>query len=512
MCRFACISNERAFKMTFDSFLERLNRILLDENPERSIGDALHEECGFSIDASQLSDIVTEGTVFFDDSLAISYQQEKIRSTNKLRQITVGNSCSDGLGLSNGYFNTNSEYDARKDLSDNAKAYGKALDSNYKRFKKLNRDTEKYISTLKNNDACTLEKIYETYIQFHLEVLTIDKESGILEFLPDYSDVTIKELVKLEKKLAKERLRKQEEADKKVSLINWRDPRQHNIQKPKNPKKNDVSDSLLANNPIRSYFDEFIGLEPVKNEVEKIVAFLQVQKMRQQHGVEIKNQPSRHMVFTGNPGTGKTEMARLLAKIFYEKGIIRENIFIEADRTHLIGGYLGQTAIKTTELIESALGGVLFIDEAYAIKNGADDTYGDEAVSTLLKLMEDQRDNLTVIVAGYKEEMQMFLQSNPGLKSRFNRFIEFPNYSADELFQMLMKMVESNCYEIENIDAVKKLLLPHFETVVEEADPSFANARFVRNYFERIIEKQCLRIVNDGSSAINQLTVDDFNC
>lgn len=186
---------------------------------------------------------------------------------------------------------------------------------------------------------------------------------------------------------------------------------------------------------IESYFSDFIGLQAVSEEIKKIVSFLQVQHLRAQQGFVMKSPPSRHMVFTGNPGTGKTEMARLIAKIMYDKGIVTEDIFIEADRSDLIAEYLGQTAIKTKALIEESFGGVLFIDEAYTLKTRDDDMYGDEAIATLLQMMEDHRDKVTVIVAGYQNEMQTFIESNPGLKSRFNRYVDFPDYEDNELSQ-----------------------------------------------------------------------------
>lgn len=384
------------------------------------------------------------------------------------------------------------------------------------------------------NDAHdgNLQSIYESYVQYYSEQIAYGKEIGFYEFNTEIYYLIIKQLSYYQKKLEKELSRNKSKEKRRIYLeqkIELIERQLHSQSDNSNIKLNlvqiDNQDETVNqlslgnknsknNNSIKtihSYFDDFIGLEPVKNEVEKMVAFLQVQKLRQDSGIVVKNKPSRHMVFTGNPGTGKTEMARLVAKIFFDKKIIPKDIFIEADRASLVGGYLGQTAIKTTELIESALGGVLFIDEAYSIKSENDDMYGDEAIATLLKMMEDKRDDLVVIVAGYKLEMDNFLTSNPGFKSRFNRHIDFPNYSAKELFQILVKMINVNRYEIEDLEALRDTLLPNFEAILELNDPTFANARYVRNYFERVIEKQSLRVLREGVSFINQLKTEDFS-
>lgn len=384
------------------------------------------------------------------------------------------------------------------------------------------------------NDAHdgNLQSIYESYVQYYSEQIAYGKEIGFYEFNTEIYYLIIKQLSYYQKKLEKELSRNKSKEKRRIYLeqkIELIERQLHSQSDNSNIKLNlvqiDNQDETVNqlslgnknsknNNSIKtihSYFDDFIGLEPVKNEVEKMVAFLQVQKLRQDSGIVVKNKPSRHMVFTGNPGTGKTEMARLVAKIFFDKKIIPKDIFIEADRASLVGGYLGQTAIKTTELIESALGGVLFIDGAYSIKSENDDMYGDEAIATLLKMMEDKRDDLVVIVAGYKLEMDNFLTSNPGFKSRFNRHIDFPNYSAKELFQILVKMINVNRYEIEDLEALRDTLLPNFEAILELNDPTFANARYVRNYFERVIEKQSLRVLREGVSFINQLKTEDFS-
>lgn len=200
--------------------------------------------------------------------------------------------------------------------------------------------------------------------------------------------------------------------------------------------------------------ENMIGLDSVKDEIYSLVNLIKTQNLRKKQGLKIVD-VSLHSVFTGSPGTGKTTVARLYSSILKELGVLKKGHLTEVDRTELVAGYLGQTAIKVEEVVNKALDGVLFIDEAYSLigKNG--DTYGDEAINTLLKRMEDDRKRLVVIVAGYTDKMQDFINSNPGLKSRFNRFIEFPDYSTEELLQIFTKMIESNQYKLTENAVIK---------------------------------------------------------
>lgn len=213
--------------------------------------------------------------------------------------------------------------------------------------------------------------------------------------------------------------------------------------------------------------------------------------MRAEKGMKV-SPVSYHCVFTGNPGTGKTTVARIVSEIYKELGILKKGHLVETDRSGLVAEYVGQTAVKTNKIIDSALDGVLFIDEAYSLVDGGQSDYGKEAISTLLKRMEDDRDRLVVILAGYTDDMKRFIDSNPGLQSRFNRYIEFPDYSSDELFQIFESSTKK--YEYKLTDTASEVLKEVLNKAVEGKDKSFGNGRYVRNLFERVVENQANRI------------------
>lgn len=241
-------------------------------------------------------------------------------------------------------------------------------------------------------------------------------------------------------------------------------------------------------------FNSLVGLEGVKKEVNSLVNLLKVQKMRMDNGLPVSD-VSKHMVFSGNPGTGKTTVARTLAGIYKNLGILKGGQLVEVDRSGLVKGFVGQTAPKVMEVVDSALGGILFIDEAYTLTVGkGQGDFGQEAVDTLLKAMEDHRDDLIVIVAGYPDLMDEFLNSNPGLKSRFNKFIQFEDYSPEEQLKILEGMCKKQQYYLS--DEAKEYTLNFFTERMKEPELNFANARDVRNYLEKAISNHACRVVN----------------
>lgn len=248
---------------------------------------------------------------------------------------------------------------------------------------------------------------------------------------------------------------------------------------------------------------ELIGLETVKSDVATLTNFIKIQNMRAAKGMKAPAL-SYHCVFTGNPGTGKTTVARILASIYKELGILKKGHLIETDRSGLVAEYVGQTAVKTNKIIDSAIGGVLFIDEAYSLVTGPQNDYGKEAIATLLKRMEDDRGRLVVILAGYTQEMQLFIDSNPGLQSRFNRYITFADYTEEELLKIFLSNLNKYDYTITD-EATEKMKLLIGRAVVTK-DHNFGNARWVRNIFEKTLEIQANRLATDGNISKDALT------
>lgn len=263
------------------------------------------------------------------------------------------------------------------------------------------------------------------------------------------------------------------------------------------------ADSTVQLRELLEEIDGMIGLDGVKREIHNLVNLLQVQKMRESRGLKYPVM-SNHLVFTGNPGTGKTTVARKIAKIYRCLGILERGHLIETDRAGMVAGYMGQTAEKVNELAEKAMGGILFIDEAYTLSNyKMEGDFGQEAIDTLLKIMEDKRDNLVVIVAGYPEPMEKFLDSNPGLRSRFNKHIQFEDYSVSQLNEIFHLMCDSQDYKIAD-DAESELLL-NIGQMVAGSKENFANAREVRNYFEQVVSRQANRIMEHSGEDMDYL-------
>ncbi len=242
---------------------------------------------------------------------------------------------------------------------------------------------------------------------------------------------------------------------------------------------------------LMAELDSLVGLDQVKKDVKSMINLIKVHKLRQEHELPVAPM-SMHMVFMGNPGTGKTTVARLLGGLYRAIGALKTGQLIEVDRSGLVAGYVGQTALKTAEVIKSAMGGVLFIDEAYSLASGGENDFGREAIETLLKAMEDHRDELVVVVAGYDGPMEKFLTSNPGLESRFNKYIYFPDYTGEQLMAMFRMQCKKNGYQLTQESEKKAQDL--FTKLYEERDENFGNGREVRNRFEDMVVRQSNRV------------------
>ena len=259
------------------------------------------------------------------------------------------------------------------------------------------------------------------------------------------------------------------------------------------PPKEKIED-LLAE------LDSYVGMDAIKTEVRSLINMVQVYKLRREHDLPTTDM-SLHMVFSGNPGTGKTTVARIMSRIYHSLDILSKGQLVEVDRSGLVAGYVGQTALKTQKVIEKAMGGVLFIDEAYALNGKSENDFGQEAIDTILKAMEDHRDDLVVIVAGYTELMDRFIHSNPGLESRFNRFLLFEDYTPEQMVAIFKMQCKKGCYVL--AQGTEELVRDFIAE--ESADDSFGNARGVRNLFEHILVAQ-----NNRLAKMENITRDDL--
>ena len=275
-------------------------------------------------------------------------------------------------------------------------------------------------------------------------------------------------------------------------------------------------DSVVVNEPLEGdpykELDDLIGLGSVKTEVRSLANFVKLQKEREAKGLKTAK-VSYHLVFYGSPGTGKTTVARIVGRIYKDLGVLKKGHTVETDRAGLCGQYVGQTGPKTDSVIAKALDGVLFIDEAYSLvpEGGSGNDYGQEAISTILKRMEDYRDRLVVIVAGYKGEMQRFIDSNPGLQSRFNRYIDFPDYTGGELTDIFKMYMKKNQYTMSK--ETEAWLKERFNYAVAHKDRNFGNARYARNVFEKSIQAQANRLAGEKSldkDKLTELTIEDL--
>ncbi len=252
---------------------------------------------------------------------------------------------------------------------------------------------------------------------------------------------------------------------------------------------------------ILAELEAYIGLETVKRLIRELQAYLEIQKRRTREKL-IADPLVLHMIFRGNPGTGKTTVARLVGRLFKEMGVLQKGHVIECERADLVGEYIGHTAQKTREQLKKALGGVLFVDEAYSLARGGEKDFGKEAIDALVKAMEDNKDNLVLILAGYRLEMEWFLQSNPGLRSRFPIHIDFPDYTLDELLAIGNSMLKSREYEL--TPAGSEALRVHLQSLLN-THPYAGNARLVRNLVEKTVRKQAVRLFQKPSSSREEL-------
>ncbi len=260
------------------------------------------------------------------------------------------------------------------------------------------------------------------------------------------------------------------------------------------PPKEDIEE-------LKKELDSYIGLAEVKKEVKNLINMASVYKLRLDNDLPNPDM-SLHLVFSGNPGSGKTMIARFMARVYHSLGLLSKGTLTEVDRSGLVAGYIGQTAIKTSKVLENAMGGVLFIDEAYTLTSKTENDFGYEAVDTILKAMEDNRDDLVVIVAGYTDLMEDFIDSNPGLRSRFNKYIDFADYTAEEMLDIFKLNCKKSCYVLDS-DAEEKV--KEYFSLVSEGAGDFGNARGVRNSFEKILTEQANRIAEMESVSRDDL-------
>ncbi|NLY11162.1 MAG: AAA family ATPase [Firmicutes bacterium] len=286
-------------------------------------------------------------------------------------------------------------------------------------------------------------------------------------------------------------------------------PTHQSVTKEKPPAKPRINPVVIEHTPaeesindVIAELDSLIGLDSVKALIKEIQAFVQIQQKRSLYNL-VSEPVVLHMIFKGNPGTGKTTVARIIGKMFKHMGVLTKGHLLEVERADLVAEYIGQTAQKTRANIKKAMGGILFVDEAYSLARGGEKDFGKEAIDTLVKAMEDHRSDIIVILAGYSQPMEDFLQTNPGLKSRFPIIIDFPNYSTFELFKIAENMLEQRQYKL-NKEAKAKLYIL-IEKLVAVNEENFGNARVVRNIIEKAVRRQAVRLVSKGQITRNDL-------
>ncbi|MCK4258322.1 MAG: AAA family ATPase [Halanaerobiales bacterium] len=261
-----------------------------------------------------------------------------------------------------------------------------------------------------------------------------------------------------------------------------------------NSKTYDIKENINRLEECLNELDKMIGLKRVKKLIHEYQAFIEIQKRRKNVGLKVEPLVM-HMIFKGNPGTGKTTVARIIGKAFKELGVIEKGHMIEAERADLVGEYIGHTAQKTRKLIQKAIGGILFVDEAYSLARGGERDFGKEAIDTMVKALEDHKDKLIIILAGYRDEMDDFLATNPGLKSRFPIHLDFEDYSLEELVSIAKKFVDDKEYKLSS--TAKTYLYRLLSSMRMDGDLHSGNARTVRNLIERAIRLQAVRLLDE---------------
>lgn len=356
----------------------------------------------------------------------------------------------------------------------------------FKNSKEISSNRVLYIESLYISTIYEIGKYYSLNKQ---DKNTVDKEKfmNYLKMLKEYTK-PYKETQNIAFENLDNSIIKNEEIHNKTSIDS------NKIED--NPEEESLEDLL-------NELNELIGLAGVKEEVSSLVNILKINKLRESRGFKVP-QVSKHLVFLGNPGTGKTTVARLLSKIYKKLGVLEKGQLVEVDRSGLVAGYVGQTAIKTQEKIDEAMGGVLFIDEAYTLAKGEND-FGQESIDTLLKAMEDQREDFVVIVAGYSKPMNRFLESNPGLKSRFNKSITFEDYSPNELLDIFELFCKLNDMRLSS-DA-RDNLIQYLSELSDEKSENFANGREMRNLFEKAFTNQANRLSHYNNISDEELNI-----